>query len=67
MGWNEYEIIARGNHIIQKMNGLTTVDFTDNNTRFASRSGIIALQLHRNQGLPMRVEFKDIQLKNLAN
>ncbi len=62
-GWNEYVVIAKGNHIIQKINGLTTVDFTDNESKKASSKGILALQCH--VGPPMSIEFKDIQLKRI--
>lgn len=61
--WNDYTIIARGNHLIHKINGLTTVDVTDNDKDKRAMSGILALQLHA--GPPMTVQFKDIQLKRL--
>jgi hypothetical protein len=61
--WNEYVIIAQGNHIVQKLNGQITVDVTDEQTANAARDGIIALQLH--VGAPMHVEFKEIKLKEL--
>ncbi len=61
--WNEYVIIAHGNHIVQKINGVTTVDVTDNQTAKAAREGILALQVH--SGPPMTVQFKDIRLKGL--
>ncbi len=61
--WNEYEVIAKGNHLIQKINGRTTIDVTDNESSKAKASGILALQLHA--GPPMMVQFKDIQFKEL--
>jgi serine/threonine protein kinase len=61
-GWNEYAIVAEGNHLVFKLNGLTTVDFTENRPGRAL-SGLVALQIHRNRGEGMRVEFKDIQIK----
>jgi len=61
--WNEYVVIAKGNQIIQKINGHTTVELTDNQTDKAKASGILALQLHA--GPPMFVQFKDIELKKL--
>lgn len=61
--WNEYVVIAKGNQIIQKINGRTTVELTDNQTDKAKASGILALQLHA--GPPMFVQFKDIELKKL--
>ncbi|NLF70748.1 MAG: DUF1080 domain-containing protein [Candidatus Anammoximicrobium sp.] len=62
-GWNEYVVIAQGNHLIQKINGFTTVDLTDQQKEKSRSEGILALQLHA--GPPMLVQFKDIQLKPL--
>ncbi len=62
-GWNEFIITAKGNHLVQKINGHTTVDVTDNQTSKSSAEGILALQLH--QGPPMLVQFKNIRLKQL--
>lgn len=62
-GWNEYVVIAKGNQITMKVNGLTTVELTDNQASKAAPSGILALQLHA--GPPMEVQFKDIVLKEL--
>jgi hypothetical protein len=59
-GWNEYVITARGHHITQVLNGVTTVDIEDPQ---GPTSGIIALQLHR--GHNMRISFKDIRIKPL--
>lgn len=58
-GWNEYKIIAKGNHLQQFINGKLTVDVTDD-TAEAAKKGVIALQVHA--GPPMQVEFKDIVL-----
>jgi hypothetical protein len=61
--WNEYVITAKGNHITQKINGVTTIDVTDEQQAKAAREGILALQIH--QGPPMSVQFKDIRLTEL--
>ena len=61
--WNEYVVIAQGRHLIQKINGHTTVDVTDNEKEKSTASGILALQLHT--GPPMMVQFKEIELKKL--
>ncbi|MEO6436047.1 MAG: DUF1080 domain-containing protein [Tepidisphaeraceae bacterium] len=61
--WNEYVIIARGNKIVQKINGVTTVELTDEESAKAARDGVLALQIHT--GPPMTVQFKDIRLKEL--
>ena len=60
--WNELTIIAVGNRQIHQVNGVTTMDLTDNHPE-AKRKGILALQLHA--GAPMTVEFKDIELRHL--
>lgn len=60
--WNELTIIAVGNRQIHKVNGVVTIDLTDNHPD-ARRKGILAFQLHR--GPPMKVEFKDIKLRHL--
>lgn len=59
-GWNEYVITAKGPHVTQVLNGVTTVDVDDPD---GPRSGIIALQLHR--GHDMRVSFKEILIRTL--
>ncbi len=61
--WNEYVVIAKGNHLIQIINGHTTVDVMDGEKAKSASSGILALQLHA--GPPMKVQFKDIELKKL--
>jgi hypothetical protein len=61
--WNEYRIIARGNHLEHWLNGFKTIEVTDNDSKGRALEGILALQIHG--GPPMLVEFKDILLKNL--
>jgi hypothetical protein len=61
--WNDYTVIARGNHFIHKINGLTTVDVVDEDKEKRAASGLLALQLHA--GFIMQVQFKDIELKRL--
>ena len=58
--WNEYHVIARGNHFIHKINGAVTCEATDNDSA-ARPTGILALQLHA--GPPMTVQFRKIRLK----
>jgi hypothetical protein len=61
--WNDYHIIAHGNKIVLKVNGMVTADVEDGDQENADRSGALALQLH--SGPSMTVQFKDIQLKRL--
>jgi len=59
--WNEYVILAKGNHLQHWVNGVQTIDLTDDDPKGRLLSGIIALQIHA--GGPMGVEFKDLRLK----
>ena len=59
--WNEYKIVAKGNHVQHFINGKQTVDVTDNDAKNAPKEGILALQIHA--GPAMVVQFKDLVLK----
>jgi type 1 glutamine amidotransferase len=61
--WNDYQVIARGNHLTHIINGRVTADVTDNQLSARAMSGILALQLHA--GPPMTVQFRNIRLKRL--
>ncbi len=58
--WNEYRIVAQGGHLQHFINGVQTIDVTDE-TAVGAKKGVLALQLHA--GPAMRVEFKDLILK----
>jgi len=59
--WNDYVVIAKGNHLEHFINGKKTVDVTDQAPRGATE-GVIALQMHA--GAPMVVEFKELILRS---
>jgi uncharacterized protein (TIGR03067 family) len=59
--WNDYVIIAQGNHLQQFINGKQTVDVTDDCESKRAMNGVLALQLH--QGEPMKVEFRNLRIK----
>lgn len=61
--WNDYTIVAHGNHLQHFINGKQTVDVTDDDPERRKMTGILALQLHA--GPPMTVQFKNIRLKRL--
>ena len=61
--WNEYVVIAKGNHLQHFINGHQTVDVIDEDEPHRASSGILALQLHA--GDPMTVQFKDMRIKEL--
>jgi hypothetical protein len=62
--WNELVIIAQGNHLVQKLNGLATVDITDDDEKRRAMDGLLGFQVHA--GPPMKVQFKEVMLKVLA-
>ncbi len=58
--WNDYVIIAKGNHMQHFINGKQTVDVIDDCESKRAMSGVLALQLHAGQ--PMTVQFRNLQL-----
>lgn len=62
--WNDYVVIAKGNHLQHFINGQQTVDVTDDQPAKAAKSGALALQIH--VGPPMVVQFKNIRIKKLS-
>jgi hypothetical protein len=62
-GWNDYVIIAQGNHLQHFINGKQTVDVVDEQEAKAAKSGILAFQIHA--GPPMKVQFKNVRIKTL--
>ena len=61
--WNDYVVVARGNHLQHFVNGKKAVDVRDEQSAKAAKSGILALQIH--QGPPMKVQFRDIRIRVL--
>jgi 3-keto-disaccharide hydrolase len=61
-GWNEYEIHAEGPHIVLKINGGTTADYTETDAS-VQPAGRIAVQIH--SGPALEVRFRDIRIKEL--
>jgi len=59
--WNDYKIVAKGNHVQHFINGKQTIDVTDEDTANAPKEGVLALQVHA--GPPMVVQFKNMILK----
>ena len=61
--WNEFTIIARGSHILHRINGYLVAEFIDN-SRDTRKEGVFGLQVHSGRG-PFLNEFKDIRIKQL--
>ena len=64
--WNDYAIVARGSHLIHKINGNVTIDVRDEDEQYRFVSGILGLKMRANKGRPMLVYFKNIRLKQLT-
>ena len=59
--WNEFHIIAKGNRLQHYINGVLMSDVTDNDTVNGKAKGFLGVQVH--VGPPMKVEYKDIRIK----
>ncbi|HLT51171.1 MAG TPA: DUF1080 domain-containing protein [Arenibacter sp.] len=58
--WNNYRIVAHGNHLQHFINDYKTIDVIDKEIGKKSALGIIALQVHK--GPNMEVFYKDIKI-----
>jgi hypothetical protein len=61
--WNTCHIIAKGNRLQHFINGVLMSDVTDNDSVNRKLSGLLGVQVH--VGPPMKVEYRDIRLKQL--
>jgi hypothetical protein len=61
--WNTYRVVCRGPEITLYLNGVLMSQVIDKHPKLAASRGIIALQMH--PGAPMKVQFKNIVLKEL--
>ncbi|MDA1161976.1 MAG: DUF1080 domain-containing protein [Planctomycetota bacterium] len=59
--WHELAIIARGNRLIHKIDGVVAVDITDNQASAREMEGVLAFQVHR--GEAMKAQFRNVRLK----
>jgi rRNA maturation protein Rpf1 len=56
-----YTIVARGKHLVHKINGQITSEWIDHDERKRASEGLVAIQLHR--GNPNSVHIKDLRIK----
>jgi hypothetical protein len=61
--WNTYEIEARGNRIVLRLNGIVSVDYTETEPGIET-GGFIALQLH--SGPPLEMHFRNLMIRDLS-
>jgi hypothetical protein len=62
-GWNKFHLIARGNMLIQILNGTVMSVVIDDDLKNRALEGLLGVQLH--VGAPMRIELRNLWLKNL--
>jgi hypothetical protein len=61
--WNDLDILARGNTIVQLINGRVTSMLIDDDIAGRRMDGLIGIQIHL--GPPMKIEARNIRLKKL--
>lgn len=59
--WNQFHVMARGNVIVQVVNGRVMSMLIDDDAQNRSAEGLLGLQLH--VGQPMKVEFRNLWLQ----
>ncbi len=62
--WNQFQVVARGNVLMHVMNGHVMATAVDDDVKGRAMKGLIGLQLH--MGAPMKVEFRNIWLRQLS-
>lgn len=62
--WNAIHIVARGNTIIQLINGHVMSQIVDDDKAGRKMDGLIGIQLHKTPG-PMKIEARRIRLKEM--
>jgi len=61
--WNQLHIVARGNTVVQILNGAVISILVDDDAKNRALRGLLGLQMHA--GAPMKVEFRKIWLRRL--
>jgi len=61
--WNEYHIVARGNHLQHYINGVLMSDVTDDDPAARRMEGLLGVQVH--VGPPMTIEYRNFRVKEL--
>ncbi len=61
--WNTVHLIARGNTIVNIVNGHVTAFIVDDDAKGRAMKGLLGFQIH--VGDPMKIEFRNVYLKTL--
>ena len=64
--WNDVHIIARGNVLVQLLNGHVMSSLVDDDTPNRRMEGELGIQLHRLPNCAMKIETRNIRLKNFS-
>ena len=62
--WNQYRIRAEGHRLRHYVNGVLMSDVTDDDTTHRRTDGLLGVQVH--VGPPMKVEYRNLRLKDLT-
>ena len=65
--WNDVEIIARGNILMQLWNGHLMSELIDDDPAGRKMEGEIGIQVHRLPNAAMKMETRNIRLKTIAS
>jgi hypothetical protein len=61
--WNEVHLVIKGNRLQHYVNGVLMSEVTDNDPANRKMAGLLGVQVH--VGPPMKVEYRNIRLKQL--
>lgn len=61
--WNQVHLVVKGNRVQHFVNGILMSDVTDKDPENRKLSGVLGLQIH--VGPPMKVEYRNLRLKQL--
>ncbi|GAA4441422.1 hypothetical protein GCM10023188_39930 [Pontibacter saemangeumensis] len=61
--WNDFHLVVKGNRLQHYVNGVLMSDVTDNDTVNRQMKGALGVQVH--VGPPMKVEYRNLRLKQL--
>ncbi|HZF65891.1 MAG TPA: DUF1080 domain-containing protein [Chitinophagaceae bacterium] len=63
LDWNTYHLVVKGNRLRHYVNGQLMSDVTDEDTLHRKFEGLLGMQVH--VGPPMKIEYRNIRLKQL--
>ncbi len=61
--WNSFHLVIEGNKLQHYINGVLMSEVTDEDTVNRKMEGLLGIQVHT--GPPMKVQYRDLQLKKL--